>query len=574
MKHLILFIMVSLAMVLVSCEESDSSGGASTATNDGGSNGDDDNNDTTPTDADNDGVASTADCDDNDATKYQLLTGYPDSDNDGYTTSSEQVCSGSSLPSGYLSSANGNDCDDANVSTYQNLSGYIDSDNDGYGNPASALLTICSGASLATGYSDVNTDYFSIDPDRHEYNNTFVLTGSDSSNYFATSPILEIDSSSNVIYGGTFRGVLDLDPSAGTVNTPMVNMKSNSFIAKLNSDGDFQWAAHFGYIGKDTLVKDADLDSSGNIYVVGTYESTVQFDFTNGTDGSCTSNGSDDIFFMKITSDGVFDFVECFGNASQETVETIVVNGTNVYIYGSYLGTVDFDFTAGTDNATATARDVFVMLSTTSGAYVDTYAVDGAGTETPYAMAVDSVDGSIYISANLSADISFAGDTVASADGTAFLGKILANGTESWSINMRTNAFDVAVFSDSNIAWATNDGFETRIEKYNSSGSKVSDLKYYLDVYETNFVVTPSDTLFLVSMNSIGTKRVIDSTQYSWGWNETESAGELAYSRRIAVSPDDKIYASGIFKGTVDFSPTNTSSEKTSTHQGLFIMKF
>ena len=52
------------------------------------------------------------DCDDNDGNIWQLLTGYPDNDQDGYYSEiSEQVCSGDTLPAGY-SPTQGNDCND------------------------------------------------------------------------------------------------------------------------------------------------------------------------------------------------------------------------------------------------------------------------------------------------------------------------------------------------------------------------------------------------------------------------------------------------------------------------------
>jgi len=73
-------------------------------------------------DSDHDGYgygndcSSDGDCDDSDASVYQYLNGYVDSDGDGYGAGSvvQQVCSGSSLPSGYVTQ--GGDCDDSSSS--------------------------------------------------------------------------------------------------------------------------------------------------------------------------------------------------------------------------------------------------------------------------------------------------------------------------------------------------------------------------------------------------------------------------------------------------------------------------
>jgi hypothetical protein len=83
-------------------------------------------------------------------------TYYLDADGDGYTTggSIQRCAQGTSLLpwSGgftYRSAANGNDCNDGNASVWQNLTAYEDDDGDGYG--ASSFL-VCSGASLPSGY--------------------------------------------------------------------------------------------------------------------------------------------------------------------------------------------------------------------------------------------------------------------------------------------------------------------------------------------------------------------------------------------------------------------------------------
>lgn len=80
-------------------------------------------------------VLDNTDCDDSNSNSYQYLTGYSDSDSDNYGAgSSQQVCSGSSLPAGYVSSlSNGEDCNDNDVSVWQLTSSYTDNDGDGYG---------------------------------------------------------------------------------------------------------------------------------------------------------------------------------------------------------------------------------------------------------------------------------------------------------------------------------------------------------------------------------------------------------------------------------------------------------
>lgn len=65
-------------------------------------------------DNDDDGYDSTVDCDDNNASVYQMLTGYKDLDSDLYTiTAPEDLCSGETLPDGYVSLPSAQeDCND------------------------------------------------------------------------------------------------------------------------------------------------------------------------------------------------------------------------------------------------------------------------------------------------------------------------------------------------------------------------------------------------------------------------------------------------------------------------------
>jgi hypothetical protein len=74
----------------------------------------------------NPGVAVMGDCNDNDATKWQNLTGYVDGDGDGYGAgSSVQACSGSTLAAGYADNAD--DCYDNNGQAFPGQSSYFTS---------------------------------------------------------------------------------------------------------------------------------------------------------------------------------------------------------------------------------------------------------------------------------------------------------------------------------------------------------------------------------------------------------------------------------------------------------------
>ncbi|MBI2592749.1 MAG: hypothetical protein HYW37_01120 [Candidatus Colwellbacteria bacterium] len=135
-------------------------------------------------------VDNASDCNDADVNKWQNLTGYTDADSDTFTTGGGvTVCSGASLPSGYRSAVNGADCNDGNASVWQNLTGYTDSDADGYG--SSGPGSVCSGASLPGGYVSNNSDCYDSNANARPGQGSFFTTnrGDGSFDYDCNSAI-------------------------------------------------------------------------------------------------------------------------------------------------------------------------------------------------------------------------------------------------------------------------------------------------------------------------------------------------------------------------------------------------
>ncbi|MBS7787103.1 hypothetical protein KIH23_07315, partial [Flavobacterium sp. CYK-55] len=96
-------------------------------------------------------VSNNTDCDDTNASIYQLATYYVDADADGYTNGTASVCSGTSAPAGYSATSAGTDCNDTNPAVYQTAMLYVDADGDGY--TVGAATSVCYGATIPTGYS-------------------------------------------------------------------------------------------------------------------------------------------------------------------------------------------------------------------------------------------------------------------------------------------------------------------------------------------------------------------------------------------------------------------------------------
>jgi hypothetical protein len=120
---------------------------------------------------------------------------------------------------------------------------------------------------------------------------------------FENSSDIQIDGSGNIYVAGYFYGTADFDPGYGTFQLTS-NGNDDSFVLKTNSGGDLIWVTQTGGPGWDWSLSAA-LDSDGNIFNVGKFEVTADFD-PNG-DGeyniSC-SNEYGDMFIQKLTPDG------------------------------------------------------------------------------------------------------------------------------------------------------------------------------------------------------------------------------------------------------------------------------
>ena len=110
-----------------------------------------------------------------------------------------------------------------------------------------------------------------------------------------------MDDVGNIYIGGSFQNTVDFDPGVGTVNH-VFEGSYDCFVEKLDVNGNFIWVNTFGSTGQEE-VESIKVDQSGNIYLTGFFEETVDFDAGAGTI-PLTSNGGEDIFVQKLDDSG------------------------------------------------------------------------------------------------------------------------------------------------------------------------------------------------------------------------------------------------------------------------------
>lgn len=202
---------------------------------------------------------------------------------------------------------------------------------------------------------------------------------------------IAVDTSGNVYTTGLFDGTPDFDPGSGT-STLVVAGPYDIFISKLNSSGNYVWAKGIGGTDND-VGQSIIVDNAGNIYVTGFFSGTVDFDPGTGT-SNLASNGSVDIFLLKLLSSGNFAWAKGIGGTSDDLGTSVIVdNFGNVYTTGYFSGKVNFNPVSGASYLSSYgSTDIFLLRhcpAPTSGSISGPSSVC-AGSEATYTINSDS----------------------------------------------------------------------------------------------------------------------------------------------------------------------------------------
>lgn len=191
---------------------------------------------------------------------------------------------------------------------------------------------------------------------------------------------IDIDSSNNIYATGIFTGTADFDPSA-TNNTNSVSAGNNDvFIVKIDSNGNYLMHKTFGGSGTD-YANSIKVDSNGNIYTVGYFSNTVDFD-PSTTIASSSSLGAWDCFLLKLDASGNYINHQTIGSSANDQFYSIDVNDNRILVAGIYGQTIDLDAGANTINVSLLggSSDIFVLELNNSLSYLNHYLFQSTGT--------------------------------------------------------------------------------------------------------------------------------------------------------------------------------------------------
>ncbi|MFM1998408.1 MAG: hypothetical protein RL204_355 [Bacteroidota bacterium] len=186
----------------------------------------------------------------------------------------------------------------------------------------------------------------------------FSLTSSSGTNDIA------YDNDGNVYTGGHFYGSIDGNAGSGTTTLAAASSGIHAYIIKNSADGGLVWAKAFQGTGTAEVIS-LSVDASGNVYSVGRFSNTVDFDPGSGT-SNITSTSNYDMFVSKLDISGNFVWAKKLSGSTFISPSKVAIDpsGNPIYV-GYFSGTVDFNPNAGATNLTGSSNSFVLKLDAT-----------------------------------------------------------------------------------------------------------------------------------------------------------------------------------------------------------------
>lgn len=144
--------------------------------------------------------------------------------------------------------------------------------------------------------------------------------------------------------------------------------------SSIAQDLNYEWAKTYGNSG-DGSFRNLVVDKSGNIYSVGSFQGSVDFDPGPGTANVSIGGSALDGYIQKLDSNGNFVWVRAYfapnGSIQSVMCQSITLDdSSNIYVVGTFNGTVDFDYGPGVESVTSTGYGIFILKLDSAGNFI------------------------------------------------------------------------------------------------------------------------------------------------------------------------------------------------------------
>ncbi len=346
-----------------------------------------------------------------------------------------------------------------------------------------------------------------------------------------------VNSSHEVFTVGQYSGSVDFDPSAN--DATLTSTTQTMFLSKLDVFGHYLWVKDFSTTSNITPVKMC-VDDSGNFVIAGYFSGTADFNPGAGNTNTASASLFMDVFVCKLDSNGLFKWVKRMGNATNDYAYDIAMDANgNIYLTGSFQGTVDFDPNITVLNLTSAGNtDAYVVKLTANGNFAWAKRWGSTTMDNANFIVCDAA-GNTFISGTYTNTVDFdpnigVHNLTTSTTGHGYLLKLNAAGNFSWVNDWSGTGTETLESS----AW----------DLYNHlyiSGefSGVEDFQFGAGT--TNLTSAGLTDIFLLKIDTAG--NFMNVKKFGAANND--------HSYAVTISDTGAIYLTGDFSTTVDFNP-------------------
>ena len=244
---------------------------------------------------------------------------------------------------------------------------------------------------------------------------------------------IAVDSAGDVFATGAFHLPATFDGITLTGGNPGYDI----FLVKYDPNGNVIWARKATGSGGINTGQSVAVDASGNCFVTGTFEGSVNF---SGV--VLNSAGGDDLFLAKYDNTGTLLWVRDFGGTGNDSGRGVSVDASGkCLVTGSFSGSIS----ASTNNLTSNGgQDLLVLKYDTDGTLRWAWGGGGPNDDFGNAIGADSV-GDCFAGGSFSGTANFGTNSFTSAGGTdVVVVKLDSNGSLLWATQPKGSGDDVA----------------------------------------------------------------------------------------------------------------------------------
>ena len=367
---------------------------------------------------------------------------------------------------------------------------------------------------------------------------------------------VKVDSAGNVYTVGTFLGTVDFDPGPGTQNVTATGLFSEAFVLKLDTDGNFVWVAPT--VGpRSEIGYTIELDSSGNVYTMGQFSDTPDFDPGVGT-ATLTAVNPSDLYVLKLDSDGNYQWVVSVAGEVRDFGRYMCIDASgNLYLTAGFQGTVDFDPGAGVTNLTSAGdSDIFIWKLDSAGNLVYVHGLGSANDDDGLSLDVDNA-GNLVVAGSFQGTVDFdpgAGTSNIASVSTysLFVLKLTSAGAYVWSgaFTGMDDGFTYGLVTDALGDIIVAGSFQGTADFDPGAGGAIA-------------TSAGGEDFYLTKLDSAG----------AWKWTEQRGTADRDVGATVITDGAGSLYITGLYSNTLDFdtSPATNSLTAVGSFDTFFL---